>query len=83
MTAKRKCTKLKTLRLTLEESGYKLSELMYPSKGLEDSICDAMNRYTQQELESKEQEIENLKRELKEANDELRSIAEDEAGADL
>lgn len=63
MTAKRKYTKLKTLRLTLEESGYKLSELMYPSKGLEDSICDAMNRYTQQELESKEQEIENLKRE--------------------
>lgn len=51
--------------------------------GFEGTIEIAMERYSQQQLESKDKEIENLKRELKEANDELRSIAEDEAGADL
>jgi hypothetical protein len=46
-----------TLRLTLEEYGYKLSNLIYPSNGLESAILEAMNRHAKFILESKKKTI--------------------------
>jgi hypothetical protein len=43
----------KTLKLTLEEYGYKLSDLIYPSNGLEGAIIDAMERHAEFYHESK------------------------------
>ena len=42
-----------TLKLTLEEYGYKLSDLIYPSKGIEMAIEEAMKRHAEFYHESK------------------------------
>ena len=47
MTAK------KTLKLTLEEYGYKLSDLIYPPNGLEMAIVEAMERHAKDCKENK------------------------------
>lgn len=39
-------TARKILKLTLEEYGYNLKDLIYPKEGLEMAIVEAMNRYT-------------------------------------
>jgi len=42
-----------TLKSTLEEYGYKLSDLIYPSNGLEMAIEEAMKRHAEFYHESK------------------------------
>jgi hypothetical protein len=47
MTAK------KTLKLTLEEYGYKLSDLIFPTEGLEMALVEAMERHAQFKADAK------------------------------
>ena len=43
----------KILTLTLEECGYKLSDYIYASEGLESAIIEAMERYAKLHHEDK------------------------------
>ncbi len=49
----------KVLKLTLEEYGYKLSNLIYPSNGLGMAIEEAMQRYAKLYHESKVKKVKN------------------------
>lgn len=54
-----------TLKLTLEEYGYKLSDLIYPSNGLEMAIEEAMKRHAEFYHESK---VKNMNEHFKKHN---------------
>ena len=56
----------KTLKLTLEEYGYKLSDLIFPSEGLEMAIVEAMERHAQFYHESK---VKNLNKHVVSSNE--------------